>query len=363
MKRPSPFLAASAAFAVLVLTGASVSAQELTAAEKLYADLAKLPAAERTQKLIDGAKKEGELSITRGYGGQEGIAHLKLFENRYGVKVKYEIMGSQFSAERVITEERVGKHLTDVSSISSPDLGPIIKYNIPAKNPTPEAARILPQYKGFVDPTGQNRWVAWYATTHGIGYNPSIMKDEEAPKTWDDLCKPQYKGLMSWETLEVRMLLGLYYIFDKDVERVGKYLECIAKNDPIVMKGHIPRIALLMAGDHPLSPDLLIYKGVFDNMKNPKKAPFKAVYTAPVFMDSSGLVINRNAPHPHAAALFVDWSMGEESQKYMFDQFRETLAMQHPFLPPEAQIVTTMYVEESIVDKLTNYWLQYIGKR
>ena len=54
----------SAATAILSLTLSATGpgptlAAELTAVEKLYADLGKLPPAERTQKLIDAAKKEG----------------------------------------------------------------------------------------------------------------------------------------------------------------------------------------------------------------------------------------------------------------------------------------------------------------
>ena len=363
MNKLFPIALAVAVALAAVAASRPAATQELTTVEKLYADLSKLSPDERNQRLIDGAKKEGEVVLTSGYSGKEGIAHLMLFEKRYGVKVKFVNVSSQQSVEQMIQETTAGRILTDIASVSGPDLGPIIQHNIGARNPTPATKAILSPYQGFNDPTGQNRWIPWYATSHGIGYNPSIMKDEDAPKSWQDLCNPKYKNQMSFETLEVRMLLGLYFMFDRDVEKVRQFLECIGKNEPIVMKGHTTRMTLLLAGDHPLSPDLLIYRGVYDNRRNPKKAPFKVVYSAPVFMDTSDWVINKRAPHPNAAALFVDWSLGEESQRYMFDQFRETLSYRHPFFPDNVQIVTANFADQSVVDTLSDYWKRYLGAK
>ena len=350
---------------VLALASATfpATAQELTAVERLYADLAKLPPAERTAKLYEGAKKEGQFTLTRGYAGAEGIAHLRLFEARYpGITVKFENMPSQKSVERVIAEATAGRYLTDISSSTGSDLRLMLERQIAARNPTPEVSRILPQFRGFIDPTGQNRYVPWYATTQGIAYNTNLMSKEDAPKSWLDLCNPKYKGMMSFEPGEPRWLTGVYHIFGDDMEKTRAFLECIGKNEPIVMVGHISRIMLMMAGDHAMSPNTLLYRGVFDNRQNSRKAPFAPVYEAPVFMDSVNLNIVKNAPHPHAAALHVDWCLGEESQAYIHGKFRETVSYKHPFLPDDAQIVVNNFVDKQIVDQLLDYWRQYVKK-
>jgi ABC-type Fe3+ transport system substrate-binding protein len=75
------------------------------------------------------------------------------------------------------------------------------------------------------------------------------------------------------------------------------------------------------------------------------------------------MVINKNAQNPHAAALFADWTLSEESQKYVADEFRGPLIGKHPYLPDNINVVTFGYVSDEIVDRLHNYWNQYIGKK
>jgi iron(III) transport system substrate-binding protein len=358
------FLRSLAVAAVAAFTLPASAAQPLNAVEQIYADLAKLPDAERAKKIEEGAEKEGEVNLFRGLGTKEGNAQLEIFQKHYPkVKLKYHTKSSQIVAEEFLQEEAAGKHLTDVAGIGSPDLGEVIGKGLAARYPTPATKAILPIYKGFLDSSGENRWIPWYATSHGIGYNPTLLKPADAPKSWTDLCNPRYKGDDSFEPAETRLLLGFYAIFGEDMTKVDNFLECLGKNDPIIMRGHTTRTFLLMAGDHSLSGDQLIYRGIFENRKAPTKAPFAVVYEAPVVMDAEGLVINRNTPHPYAAALHVDWTLSAESQQVMFDNFREALAFRHPFFPDNVQVIPSMFREQSIVDRLHASWKKYIGDK
>ena len=70
---------------VTLLTGGALAqdtAPSLTAVEKLYAELAKLPAAERSKRLEDGARKEGQLSFIHSWRGQLGSRHVAMFQKR-----------------------------------------------------------------------------------------------------------------------------------------------------------------------------------------------------------------------------------------------------------------------------------------
>ena len=40
-------------------------------------------------------------------------------------------------------------------------------------------------------------------------------------------------------------------------------------------------------------------------------------FLAPVVSKAQGLLLARRAPHPHAAALFIDWALSEEGQTYI----------------------------------------------
>ena len=159
-------LAVTAAFAVAM--AAPAAAQSLSANEKLYAKLAKLPAKERHAALVAGAKKEGTIEMIHSLRRKLGRNHIKGFTKMYPfIKVKNSDMGSQDAAERLVAEETAGRHLTDTLSIGVPDATVLIDQNRVARYPTPATKRIFAQYKGFIDP--QNRWVPYYWSEYGKG--------------------------------------------------------------------------------------------------------------------------------------------------------------------------------------------------
>ena len=335
-------------------------AQQLSAAERLYADLAKLPPAEREAKLIEGAKKEGEIYLIDTVRGRDGREYVKLFANRFPyLQVKASESGSQEAAERIVTEEAVGRHLTDAAMLAVPDMGEIVRKDLAARFPTPETKRILPRYGKTLD--DQNRWVPFYTLNHGITYNPTVIPPDKAPRSWMDLCNPQYKGEMSFDPVETRFLVGLHEILGGE-QKVKEWLECIGKNGPIVMRGHTARAMLMLAGDHGIGADQYLYMGSRRNLENPKKAPFKVVYEAPIMTWAGGIVINRNTPRAHASGLLGDWALSDESQKYQAGLWRGPLTLPHPFLPEQVTSIVLGWVEKDLVDRLHGYWDMHMSK-
>ncbi len=160
----------------------------LSCAAALAEDVVGAPA-----DLVEAAKAEGELVV---YGSCEEAylnAACKHFEELYGIKTSYQRL-STGEVQSKITEEK-GNPSADVWFGGTND-----PYNEAAK------AGLLEAYEAknaanlmkaeFRDPDGY-----WYGIYQGIlGF--MVNKEElarlglEAPKTWDDLLKPEYKGLI-----------------------------------------------------------------------------------------------------------------------------------------------------------------------
>lgn len=346
---------------VAVLSGCLLAPTDFAlaqTAEKLYAELAKLKPAERQKRLEEGARKEGKLNFVHTWRGKLARNYTALFEKRYPyIKVEMSDLGSQDAAERFIAEERVGRHLTDALSLAVPDLAVILRQNISARYSTPATQRILKQYQGFLDP--ENRWTPWYWSEHGISYNTNLVSSDQAPKVWFDLCKPVFKGRVSFDPAETRFLAGLYVMMGE--EKTKEWLKCIGENRPIIQTGHTQRMELMLTGDHSVQGDNYLYQGVDSKRKNPK-APFAIVYTAPVLAFAGAMVINKNTATPHASALLTDWALSDESQKFITDVLRGPLAAQHPYLPDNVKLVTYNIVGEEITNRLHEAWNQYIGR-
>ena len=347
----------TAGFMLVVNAGAQEGSQ-LSAVEQLYADLAKLPAAERQKRIEDGARKEGVLNLIHTIRGTLGRNHIALFEKRYAfVRVQNTGIGSQDAAEQLVAEETAGRHLTDVISVAIPDLTDVLKRGLAARYPTPAAAAILPQYAAFKDP--ENRLTAWYWSEHGISYNSNLVPADQAPKGWKDLCNPFFKGSVSFDPAEARYLAGLYAILgEKGTEDL---LKCIGENKPIIQRGHTQRMELMLAGDHMVQGDNYLYAGLEIKRKN-AKAPYEIVFGAPIIAFGGAAVINRNAPHPYAAALFTDWALSEESQKYIAGVLRGPTAIKHPYLPDDVKLAISEDLPSEVMDRLFGYWSKYVAK-
>jgi ABC-type Fe3+ transport system substrate-binding protein len=333
---------------------------QTSAADKIYADLAKLPAAQRQKRIEEGARKDGKLVLIHTMRGNLSTDHIALFKKRFpflAVELEGDI-GSQDATERLYAEETAGRHFTDVINVALPDLGTLTAKDMLARFPTPRIDAILPPYKGFIDK--EARWTPWYWSEHGISYNSSLVPKDKLPKAWLDLCNPFFKGSVSFDPAEDRYLSGLYAIMGEP--ETEKLLKCIGDNEPIIQRGHTQRIELMLAGDHMVQGDNYLYHGINVQRKNPR-APYTIVYTAPVMGFGGVAAINKNTPRPYAAALWTDWMLTEESQTYVASLLRGPVALKHPYLPDEATIVTYNDAPPDVSKRLLGHWNKYVAKR
>jgi iron(III) transport system substrate-binding protein len=350
-------LALFAVVASALAVAAPVSAAQ-SPDEMLYERLARLPAAARQHQLEEGARKEGAVVIVHTFRGKEARDHIALFQKRYPwLKIQESDIGSQDAAERLYAEETAGRHLTDVVNLAVPDLVDLLRNAILARYPTPATSALLPQYRHFLDP--QNRWTPWEFSEHGISYNTNVISPDRAPKGWFDLCNPALKGTVSYDPGETRFLVGLWTMLGD--AGTQKLLACIGQNQPIVQRGHDQRMQLMLAGDHGVQGDNYFFAGVAAKRANPA-APFAYVTTAPILGFADAMVINKNAPHPYAAALFADWSLSKDSQDYVASLLRGPLTEKHPYLPAGVKLVTFGLVQKDVVDRLQGWWSQYVVK-
>ncbi|MBR0368814.1 MAG: ABC transporter substrate-binding protein [Clostridia bacterium] len=149
--------------------------------------------AEVDPELVEAAQDEGELVV---YGSCEEpylIAACQKFEELYDIKVDYQRL-STGEVQTKITEEK-GNPSADVWFGGTND-----PYNEAAKEgllmayePTNAVHLLKPAYR---DPDGY--WFGIYQGILGFMVNQEELDrlGVEAPKTWDDLLKPEYQGLI-----------------------------------------------------------------------------------------------------------------------------------------------------------------------
>jgi ABC-type Fe3+ transport system substrate-binding protein len=356
------FALAIGAVAVAAALALPARAAEPSAVDKLYADLAKMPQKDRAAKILEGAKKEGKFDALSANIGTEWDPHDQLWAKAYpDVKqAKIGLMSAQV-AERFLTEESTGKHLTDLLQLSSADSPILIEKGYAASFPTPNLDMILPKYKGFTKIFPNDTFMPTSMTEHGIVYNYKEISPAQAPKGWFDLCKPEFKKKVGYDPIEDRLLIGFYTMLGE--EKAKQLIQCIGANDPLLQEGHVARIQLMQAGDHPVSGDALIYLAERAAKQTPDKNVLKVVYSDAVLADAFGVIISKNAVHPYAAALYADFELTDVNQNFLYDRMRGPIGVKHPFMPDDAQIVTFGPIDQAIVMRLRTYWTENVLKK
>ena len=120
------------------------------------------------------------------------------------------------------------------------------------------------------------------------------------------------------------------------------YLKCLGANDPIIQRGHDQRMHLMLAGDHMVTGrQLSIQRACRSNERTRARlTPWCCRRRSSPLPASSRSTAMRQ--HPNAAALYAEWLMSPESQQYIASQLRGPVILHHPFIPDDAEIVTTI---------------------
>src|SRR5215467_13342978 len=104
------------AIAILLNAGAATGAQESRA---ILSGLASLEGPERERRLIEGARREGGLTLYSTFTVEDLAALNAPFEARYGVKVRLWRAASEKVLQRTLAEAKAGRDEVDVVDCNS----------------------------------------------------------------------------------------------------------------------------------------------------------------------------------------------------------------------------------------------------
>jgi iron(III) transport system substrate-binding protein len=295
--------ASAAGIAVLLLFVACALGQPSSVAE-----LADYQGADREQRLIDGAKREKELTFYSSIPPDDIAALVSAFDRKYGVKVKVWRADSEGFLHRVVGEARARRFEVDVVAGSSSALEPLYRENLLQEVKSPYLSGVIPE---AIAPHRQ--WVAVYLSTIVQAYNTDLVREDSLPKTYYDLLRPQWKDKLGIEAedfdwfAQVVMDMG-------EAQGLRLFRDIVASNGISVRKGHSLLTNLVVAGEVPLA--LTVYGFLAEQAKR-KGAPLDWFVIPPVIARPTAEGLARNAPHPHAAVLFFDFLISEEGQQIL----------------------------------------------
>jgi len=270
------------------------------------------------KRVIDGARKEGKVVMYSGAVGNPMTPKIAAaFEARYGVRLDVLEARASELRERVRTEQASGRVLGDVSHNGSTTTA------LQAAEKVFQPYGALPNAGRPAAPFAADAVrVPVYVIPYGILVNTEMVKPADEPKSWKDVLAPRFKGQILAD--DMRALGGGAVFFMVTHQQLGReFHDKLALQQPHMnreLRGNYRRVA---RGEYPLYlpftlPDIL----------DLKELPVKAI--VPVegcpYVRFDGAMF-RNAPHPNAARLLLDFYLGEEVQSiYATMGFRPVVA-------------------------------------
>ena len=153
-------------------------------------------AAQTEAELIAGAKKEGKVVFWSSMRIDDSKALAAGFEARYPfIKVDIFRAGGEQIVNRAMAEHLAGETTYDV--VNAFALKVLQNKGMLQPYAAPEATHYP---VGFKDP--QNYWVSLYSGYNVIGYNTKLVPKAEAPRNWEDLLNPRWKGKLGMDDEE-----------------------------------------------------------------------------------------------------------------------------------------------------------------
>jgi iron(III) transport system substrate-binding protein len=233
-------------------------------------------------------------------------AWVEKFQKKTNIPTKFIRAGGVKLAQKFEAEIKANQLKCSVIDTSLPGLmmnwverGLIMPYDSPEAKNYPDDIRD----PGLWSPTKGFMLV--------IAYNADIIKPEDAPKNFEDVLDPKWKGKMVMaDAFYSGASLHWYAAMEKALG--GSFMDKLGKQDVLLRRGHGATANTVTSGERPLAPMLLHYRVFAANKKGANLRLVIPKSGVPVGFMVSG--IPKGAPNPEAGKKFIDFSLSKEAQ-------------------------------------------------
>lgn len=257
------------------------------------------------------ARKEGSVAWYTGLIVNQAARPLaSAFEARFpGIEVRYARASNTETTLKLLNESRAGRVAADVFDITS-GIHTLIDAHVVAAYKPNSAAGFAPEHK---DKDGY--WTASNLYFMTLCYNTNLIAAADAPREFADLAAPRWAGKIAWTSeLAITGPPGF----------VGNVLTAMGNEAGTAW---LRRLAALHPAAMPISPRAVMDQVIAGEyaiglMTYNHHAAISAAAGAPVGWTKlepliglfSSMGVLKDAPHPNAARLFVEYTMSEEGQ-------------------------------------------------
>jgi len=164
-------------------------------------------------------------------------------------------------------------------------------------------------------------WTPFTTMPYVIMYNKKLVSEAEKPAAWKDVLDPKWKGQVAYADASksgssYTLLITWLTIYGKN-EAGWKFVEDLLRQCKVLPRSSMTYQAVAN-GEYPIG--LTFEQAAFEYLKG--GAPIGLIYPSEgtaITLDGSAVI--KNAPHPNAAKLFLDFTVSKEMQDLMVEKF------------------------------------------
>ena len=264
--------------------------------------------ADRMEKIVAAAKKEGTLTMYTTFAEKDQPTLVRPFEAKYGVKVNIWRAGTDKVLQRTLAEAAAKKYGVDLIHFGSPEMEALSREKILQAVNSPVHKDLQP---GSVP--AHREWAATLLSVWVQVYNTNLIKKSDLPGAYKDLLDPKWKGKLGIEAKNQDWFASVVDVMGGGEKGLQFFRDLVARNGISARTGHTLLNNMVIAGEVPLA--LTVYNYMPEQAKK-KGAPIDWFALEPAVARSNAIGAARRAPHPSAALLFYEYMLGE-GQRYL----------------------------------------------
>ena len=268
--------------------------------------------ADREARLLEGAKKEGQVTVYTSLNTKDSGPITEAFEKRTGVKVVLWRSSSEKVLQRAVTEARAGRFLCDVIETNGPEMEALHREKLLAEFFSPHFSDLPPA----AFPKHRN-YVATRFNFFTIGYNTNLIKPADVPNSYADLLHPRFAGKLALEASDTDWFAAV--VKGMGEEKGLAYFRKLAETRPQIRSGHTLMAELVSSGEIAIAASL--YNHNIERLAL-RGAPVKWKALAPTYGRPNAIGMVPRAAHPHAALLFADFMLSLPGQTLLKERNR-----------------------------------------
>jgi iron(III) transport system substrate-binding protein len=311
--------------------------------------------------LVEAAKKEGKVVWYTTLIVNQAIRPLKAaFEKQYpGIELQFTRADESPTAAKILEEGVAGRVQADIFD-GITNMVPLKRARLLAAYAPAMASRYPAELK---DAEGYWNALLLYVFTPGI--NTTLVPKDQAPKTYRDLLDPRWQGKMAWNPSSIAGAIGFVgnILVSQGEERGMEYLRALSGQKVVNVEASARAILdQVIAGEYAIGLMSFNHHTVISAQKG-APSDWLALEPVPVAFDAVGIL--KDAPHPNAARLLIEFLTSEDGQKVLqkadyLPALASVPAMKPGLRPEDGGFKATFFRPDETYDKIP-HWMKVVS--